>query len=149
MQTAEESFPTTFDEKEVTFRMLYTLLKKHKEYKFQRDTPHESCTCEICENVHLFVLAINRKLKKVDKRLPTSVKDLVKEFSCDIDNAECMKSKCGHCAVWEAGEGCFLDDHDASSHLNSDDSGKSDDSDDCLNGLLLIRKRTKSRYLYP
>ena len=75
-------------------------LKKHKEYKFQRDTPHESCTCEICENVHLFVLAINGKLKEKDKRLPTSVKDLVEEFSCDIENVECMKSKCGNCLTW-------------------------------------------------
>jgi len=48
-QTCEESFPKQFDEKIVTFRMLYNLIKKHKEYKFQKDTPHESCTCEICE----------------------------------------------------------------------------------------------------
>jgi len=85
-------------------------------------------------NLHLFVLAINRKLKKVDKQLPTNVKDIVKEFSCDSDNAECMKSKCGNCALWEAGEDCFQDEHESSnSDANSDDSNRSDDTDDdCL-----------------
>eukprot|EP00111_Clytia_hemisphaerica_P007688 TCONS_00022348-protein len=90
-QTVEESFPARFNSKVVTFRMLYNFIKVHKEYKFQRDTPHESCTCEICENVHLFVMSINRNLKKIDKRLPTNVK----EFSCDLENVKCMKSKPG------------------------------------------------------
>ena len=64
-QTIDESFPARFENKIVAFRMLYNFVNKHKNYKFQRDNPHESRTCEICENIHLFIMSINRNLKQV------------------------------------------------------------------------------------
>ena len=83
--------------------------------------------------MHLIVLAINVKLKEKDKRLPKSVKDLVKEFSCDIENVECMKSKCGNCLTWEADESYFQEGNEPSLNSTSDDSDDgSKDLNDCL-----------------
>lgn len=84
-------------ERDLTFRQLYDFIKKHKQYKFSNQTPHESCTCEICENSSLFANAINRKLKNIDSKIPNNVKDLVGEYSCEITNADCMNSTCQNC----------------------------------------------------
>ena len=98
VQQVEESstFPNSFD-KELTFRQLRDFLKKRKQYKFIKETPHESCTCEICENITLFSAAINRKIKDVDSKIPISVKELVGEYSCDVTNLDCMKNRCPDC----------------------------------------------------
>ena len=74
MEDFGETFPNAFNGKELSFQLLYEYLKEHKEYKFSKDTPHESCTCEICENIHLHTRAINRKLKNVDDKLPGNEK---------------------------------------------------------------------------
>ena len=76
----------------LTFRQLYDFLQNRKEYKLSRDTPHKSCTCEICENSRLFVSAINRKLP-LDKRIPSQPKLLVDEYCCDVANDDCMLGK--------------------------------------------------------
>ena len=49
------TFPDSFD-KDLTFRQLYEFLEKRKQYKICNQTPHESCTCKICENItfHVF-----------------------------------------------------------------------------------------------
>ena len=60
----QESFDTP-----LSFPLLYDFLKSHKQYKWNRDIPHESCTCEICENLKLYVEAVNTNLKKKSKKL--------------------------------------------------------------------------------
>ena len=57
-----ESFVTKF-EKKLTFRQIHNFLKKHKEIKWNQNIPHESCTCEVCENTKLFIRGLNSKVK--------------------------------------------------------------------------------------
>ena len=43
------SFIQTFN-KSLTFSQLYDFLKTHKEYSYNKNIPHGSCLCDICEN---------------------------------------------------------------------------------------------------
>ena len=72
----DDSFQSKFNKK-ITFRQLYNFLKEHKEYKFNKNIPHESCACEVCENVRLLILSINRKLKDPTKKLSLDINDIV------------------------------------------------------------------------
>ena len=47
-------------ERKLTFRQVYSFLKKHKENKWNKNIPHESCACEVCENMNLFIQGINQ-----------------------------------------------------------------------------------------
>ena len=44
--------------------------------------------------MYLLVVPVNSKLKTVDRKLPTTVNDLVNMFSCNIESAECMNNSC-------------------------------------------------------
>ena len=103
----KESFSVKLDGKAISFQLLYNLLKKHKEYKLQRNTLHESCTREICENMHLLVVIVNSKLKIVDRKLPTNLNDLANEYSCNIESAECMNNICESCPKYYVNEDNF------------------------------------------
>ena len=100
------------------------MLKKHKQYKVQRDTPKESCRFEICENMHRLVVAVNSKLKRVDRKLPTNVNDLVNEFSCNIGSAECINYSCESCPKHQVNEDSFEEDVESSTDTDVPDSSK-------------------------
>ena len=78
----ESSFFETF-QKELTFRQVYTYLKKHKEIKWNRNVPHESCTCEICENIKLFVRSLNQH---INQKIPEDERKIAETYSCSKEN---------------------------------------------------------------
>lgn len=116
--------------KKLKFSQLYQFLKLHKEYKWNRDLPHESCTCEVCENTRLLTTAINRKIRVADNKLPTSAKEIVEQFSCDRQNAECMSGTCPDCPTVHLPDEAFKfnqaenegdgDGHDSTSDTDAD-----------------------------
>ena len=70
----DDSFQSKFNKK-ITFWQLYNFSKEHKENKFDKNISHESCACEVCENVRLLILYINRKLKDPVKKLSLDIND--------------------------------------------------------------------------
>ena len=50
--------------KSFTFSQLYDFLKTHKEYSYNKNIPHGSCLCDICENCVLLAKGLNRKLEE-------------------------------------------------------------------------------------
>lgn len=78
---ASETFVAKFN-KELTFRQAYDFLKKHKEIKWNQNIPHESCTCEVCENTKLFIRGLNPKIKSSSK-LPEDEKKIADQFTCN------------------------------------------------------------------
>ena len=42
----------------------------------------------------ILLVAVDSKLKTVDRKRPTSAKDLVHSFSCNIESGECMNNSC-------------------------------------------------------
>ena len=89
-----ESFVATFD-KQLTFRQMYSFLKKHKEIKWNQNIPHESCTCEVCENTKLFIRRFNEKIKNASK-LPEDEKKIVEKLTCQkTTRTSCMTGDCG------------------------------------------------------
>ena len=120
-------------QRELTFRQLYDFLKRRKQYKYSNQTPHESCTCEICEDVNLLTSVVNRKLKNVDSKLPASVKKTVREYSCDVANENCMKSVFPECPSLTITDSDFKDSSSSSS--NSDDSSSADSDEEDENGI--------------
>ena len=119
------TFPDSFDE-DLTFIQLYDFLKKRKQYKFCNQTPHESCTCEICKNTTLFTSSMNQKMKNGDSKMPNNLKELVEEYSCDVSNADCMKGTCLNCPSVSVS----LDDGASSStSISSSESEGDSDSD--------------------
>ena len=83
------------------FWQLYKFLKKHKEYKWNRDICHESCVCEVCENSRLFLKAVNKKLKKDAPKFPTTAREIAEDYSCNRDNLDCMMGNCMNCPKLE------------------------------------------------
>ena len=55
--------------KDITFRRLYDLLKRHKEYIFNTKILQWLCLCEICENALFLVNGLNKELYP-ESRLP-------------------------------------------------------------------------------
>ena len=51
-------FIQTFN-KSLTFSQLYDFLKAHKEYSYNKNIPHGSCLCDICENCTLLAKGLN------------------------------------------------------------------------------------------
>ena len=82
--------------KELTFRQFYDLLKRHKQYIFNRKIPQWSCLCEICENAIFLVSGINKKLFP-ESHMPETIHELIATFTCD-DHEDCMTGKCEKCS---------------------------------------------------
>ena len=80
--------------KNITFRQLYTFIKMHKQYIFNKDTPHWSCMCEICENMLLLMKGMNTKLKS---QINLEVYDICKRFECTNLSDDCMSAQCDEC----------------------------------------------------
>ena len=98
--------------KKLTFRQLYDLFKRNKQYIFNRKIAQWSCLCEICENAIFLVNGLNKKLFP-ECRLPVTIHELVGKFSC-TDDENCMTGKCDKCS---------------STKLTSDDFNATSDSD--------------------
>ena len=77
-----ETFHDKF-QKKITFRQLHDFLKFHKEYIFNRSIPHWSCLCEVCENVVMRCVDINKAIPKKEKKLPENPHDIVEKFKCN------------------------------------------------------------------
>ena len=88
------SFNEKFD-KLLTFSQLYDFLKSHKEYSYNKNIPHGSCLCEICENC---VLLAKRFSKKLEDPLPPNPHDLVEKFACDLSIKKCALNQCECCS---------------------------------------------------
>ena len=80
---SNDTFVGNFDHK-LSFRQLYEFIKQYKKYFFNRDIPHATCLCEICENAVYFMKVLNNWLPKSSEQLPTNPHDIVERFSCDI-----------------------------------------------------------------
>ena len=57
------SFIQTFN-KSLTFSQLYDFLKTHKKYSYNKNIPHDSCLCDICENCVLLAKGLNKKIEE-------------------------------------------------------------------------------------
>ena len=53
-------------EHEISFTQMYDFLKSKKEYFYNRNIPHSSCLCEICENIVYISKGLNRDIKVQD-----------------------------------------------------------------------------------
>ena len=93
---SNDTFVGNFDHK-LSFRQLYEFIKQNKEYVFNRDIPHATSLCEICENAVYFMKGLNNWLPKSSEQLPTNPHDIDERFSCDSTLEDCMNSKCADC----------------------------------------------------
>ena len=120
-----ETFQDRF-QKKLTFRQLYDFLKFHKEYIFNRSIPHWSCLCEICENVVMLCIGINKIIRNKEMKLPENPHDIVEKFKCDNvdDQRDCMIGDCLSCSVTDLSLSNF-----GGSSSESSDSDISDDVD--------------------
>ena len=48
----------------LTFLQLYNFLKAHKEFSCNKNIPHGSCLCDICESCVLLAKGLNKKLEE-------------------------------------------------------------------------------------
>ena len=109
--------------KKKTFRQLYDLLKRHKQYVFNRKIPQLSCLCEICENAIFLANGINKNLFP-ECRLSETIHELVAKFSCS-DTEVCMTGKCEVCSSTKLTCNNFNTSSDSDS--TSDDSSDTDE----------------------
>ena len=88
-----ERFSYVF-EIDLSFIQLYNYLKRHKQYIFNRDIPHGSYLCEICENGVLMAKIISKALKNDMKDVPANPHDTVEYISCDSNNENGILNEC-------------------------------------------------------
>ena len=84
----EDSFVSQFGRK-VSFRQLHTLVKFNKLYIYNKNNPHATCLCEICDNAVFFIQGLNQSLPK-ELNLPSNRHGIVEKFSCNSDSPDCM-----------------------------------------------------------
>ena len=89
----EDSFMNEFGRK-LSFRQLYKLIKANK------NIPHATCLCEICENAVFFMQGLKKSLPK-QLNLPSNLYDIVEKFSFDSNNQDCTNSECNNCKLPE------------------------------------------------
>ena len=89
---AQEKFDGIVDifDKKLTFRQLYNFVKSRKYFVFNRDIPHASCLCEICENIVYLAKSIDAKVKSTPYQ--SYAYSLVETYSCDSSLEDCMNS---------------------------------------------------------
>ena len=128
-----DTFKSNF-EKKLTFRQLYDILKRNKQYIFNKKIPQWSCLCEICENAVFLVKGLNKKLFP-ECRLPETVNKLVAKFSCS-DAADCMTSQCDECSSTQIETNHFnaelVLDADSSADDSSDNENEVDRPNDSV-----------------
>ena len=119
-----DSFEAKFG-KTITFRQLYDLFKRHKQYVFNRKIPQCSCLCEICGNVIFLTNGINKKLFP-ECHLPETIHELVAKFSCS-DTEDCTTGKCEVCSSTKLTCDNFNTSSDSDS-TSDDSSGTNEES---------------------
>ena len=90
---SNESFFKKFGSN-LSFSLLYNYIKSQKHLIYNKDIPHGSCLCEVCENSCLLAKGINRLLKT---SLETNPHDTVENNSCNSDSFDCMNGECVEC----------------------------------------------------
>ena len=73
----------------------------------------------------LLVVAVNSKLKTVNRKLPTNINNLVNKFSCIIESAKCMKNSRESYSKCYMNEGNFEEDVESSTYTDESDSSNS------------------------
>lgn len=119
-----ETYESKFGKK-ITFRQLYDMFKKNKQYIFNKKIPQWSCLCEICENATFLVNGMNKKLFP-ECRLPETVNELVAKFSCSTDDENCMNTRCNECKS----TGIMLTNFNIESQTDTDDASSEEPVDD-------------------
>ena len=114
-----DSFVKAF-EKKLPFSLFYKFLKKNKQYIYNKAIPQYSCLCETCENTCLMARGLSTTCKT--KKIPTSVHELVEEYSCS-EAESCMHGNCDDCSTHGLGENDF----------QSEDSSDDAADDICIN----------------
>ena len=74
--------------------------------------------------MHLLVMAVNSRLKTVDRKLPTNCKRSGR-FSCNIESAGCMENSCESYPKYHANEDNFVEDFESSTDTVESDSSTS------------------------
>ena len=121
-----DTFESNFGKK-LTFRQLYDIFKKNKQYIFNKKIPQWSCLCEICENAVFLVNGMNKKLFP-ECRLPETVNELVAKFSCSEEPA-CMNSQCDECSSTEMDITNFNVELLSDADTSNDDISETDDAE--------------------
>ena len=141
-----DTFESNF-EKKLTFRQLYDILKRNKQYIFNKKIPQWSCLCEICENAVFLVKGLNKKLFP-ECRLPETVNELVAKFSCS-DAADCMTSQCDECSSTQIETNHFnaelVLDADSSADDSSDNENEVDRTNDSVSFFEWARAEDNKR----
>ena len=88
VQSKEDSFVNR-SQKKISYRQFYEFIKANNQYVFNKDIPHATCLCKICENAVYFMKALNQHLPK-ELTLPTNPHDIVEKVWCDSRNDNCM-----------------------------------------------------------
>ena len=118
---SEDSFEKKYG-KPLKFSQLYDFFKSHKEYCYNKDIPHTSCLCEICENCVLLAKGLNGRLVEP---LPTNPHDLVETFCCNSDEPNCIHDMCPLCCVDNAVNALLLNLSSSESDDSNNDSQSS------------------------
>ena len=82
-----QSFVSTFSEKLVFFQ-LYDFIKSHKQFVYNKNIPHSSCLCDICENVAMLAKGLNHS--KRSEHIPETPHVIVEKYSCFAEQKACM-----------------------------------------------------------
>ena len=112
----KKSFETRFGKK-LTFSELFDFLKLQKEYTFNSNIPYTSCLCKKCGKSSLFAKGLNHRKKTFREKFPTNPYGLVKKFSCNSDEGNCLLEKC---LLWKSSE--TIDDIKLESSSDTDSS---------------------------
>lgn len=129
-------------EKELTFSQLYDFLKAHKEYAFNKNIPHGSCLCEICENATLLAKALNKVL---ENPIPSNPHDLVEKFACNLSLKKCASSQCEQCSTFDFGPR-KSDSHSESSSSSSSEKDSADDDIQYFCWTTIEKRITKAKF---
>ena len=106
----EDSFMNEFGRK-LSFRQIYKLIKANQQHIYNKNIPHATCLCGICENAVFFMQGLNKCLPN-KLNLPSNPHDIVEKISCHSNNQDCMSSECNNCKLLEkiAESGAFKTD---------------------------------------
>ena len=96
------TFVTGFNRK-LSFRQLNEFIKSNKQYIYNKNIPHATCLCEICENAVYFMKELNNWLPNRSE-MSINPDDIAERFSCDSSFDVCMYSNCDECGSHQGDE---------------------------------------------
>ena len=71
--------------RKLSFHQLYELINPNKQYIYNKNIPHATSLCQICENAVFFMQGLNKSLPK-ELNLPSNPHDIVEKFLRDSNN---------------------------------------------------------------